>query len=312
VAPSGRLFFGAVCFAVALQPLPAFAYASPSPALDGVLAAPPAPDFLELAPSPGTIEGPFDAKGYIAMVGSADPVGAQKLLEFNGFLSGYGRSWRQSATKHLLVEAVLAFHGGLAASMYMQQAQANTPSQYQGPITVTGIQQYFGWRLWDDTLHLHADYFIFVKGNDAFIVTVVSPVDDIGDIASTQAQKQNDFAPFFTISPATWPELNFSKPTFTPGMLLAYGVGAVLVMGLILVLVVVLVVRSRRPTPINAAFAGALPTAAVQLSPDRNFWWNGMTWRDAALEVPPEAQRSSDGHLWWDGFNWRPVPGGAS
>ena len=301
-----RLLCGMACAAAALQPVVAMANPSPSPALDGVLAAPPASDFVEIdASTSGAIEGPFDAKRYTTLVGSADPTSAQKVLESDGFLSGYGRSWRQPGTKHLLVEAVLAFNGGLGSSLYLQQTQTYVPSQYQGAIAVTGIPQYYGERLWDATSGLHADYFVFVKGNDAFVVTVASPKDDIGDIASTQAQKQYESAPFFTISPTTWPELQRTRgPAINVGVLLVFGIAAVLVLGLVVVLAV-LVFRSRKPRA-AVAFAGALPV--IQLSPDHQFWWDGLTWRDAALEAPSVAQRSGDGRFWWDGTIWRPVP----
>jgi hypothetical protein len=48
--------------------------------------------------------------------------------------------------------------------------------------------------------------------------------------------------------------------------------------------------------------------ANVQMSPDRQYWWDGSTWRPAATEVPPTAFRSADGNYWWDGVSWRPVP----
>jgi hypothetical protein len=50
------------------------------------------------------------------------------------------------------------------------------------------------------------------------------------------------------------------------------------------------------------------PAAKVQLSPDRQFWWDGSIWHPAATEVPPTAPRSADGMYWWDGVSWRPKP----
>jgi hypothetical protein len=46
-------------------------------------------------------------------------------------------------------------------------------------------------------------------------------------------------------------------------------------------------------------------------SDDRQWWWDGAEWRDAASELPPAAQLSDDQRSWWDGSSWRPVPSAA-
>jgi hypothetical protein len=43
-------------------------------------------------------------------------------------------------------------------------------------------------------------------------------------------------------------------------------------------------------------------------SEDRQWWWDGERWRDALLELPPQAVISEDRGTWWDGESWRPVP----
>jgi hypothetical protein len=47
-------------------------------------------------------------------------------------------------------------------------------------------------------------------------------------------------------------------------------------------------------------------------SEDRQWWWDGERWRDALLELPPQAVISEDRGTWWDGESWRPVPAPAS
>src|SRR5438067_308685 len=69
-----------------------------------------------------------------------------------------------------------------------------------------------------------------------------------------------------------------------------------------------LAMRRRGSAPAAMVGAGGAPAGAVQMSDDGNYWWDGQTWRDAAHETPPMAQRSGDGTLWWDGRTWRPVP----
>lgn len=45
----------------------------------------------------------------------------------------------------------------------------------------------------------------------------------------------------------------------------------------------------------------------VLWSEDRQWWWDGVKWRDAATEAPPGVPLSDDGRFWWDGSTWRAV-----
>ena len=76
------------------------------------------------------------------------------------------------------------------------------------------------------------------------------------------------------------------------------GAVAIVVGGIVLLIVL----RRRRPP--QPAFA------AVSLSPDRRYWWDGMSWQDAEARMPPGAQLSPDATHWWDGVAWRPRPPG--
>jgi hypothetical protein len=51
---------------------------------------------------------------------------------------------------------------------------------------------------------------------------------------------------------------------------------------------------------------GAAPL--LQLSPDRQSWWDGVSWRPTATSYPPNAALHPDGSSWWDGESWRPLP----
>jgi hypothetical protein len=44
------------------------------------------------------------------------------------------------------------------------------------------------------------------------------------------------------------------------------------------------------------------------LSEDRQFWWDGATWRSTNQSAPPRQPRTPDGSHWWDGVAWRPIP----
>ncbi len=74
-------------------------------------------------------------------------------------------------------------------------------------------------------------------------------------------------------------------------------------------------VRLPKRVPVVAAPAAAvLPAArpaaaaALTLSPDKQFWWDGASWKRAEDSAPPSAQRSPDGMYWWDGDAWRAIP----
>ncbi len=54
--------------------------------------------------------------------------------------------------------------------------------------------------------------------------------------------------------------------------------------------------------------AGPQLPPTVLLSPDREEWWDGVTWRGLDEAIPSEVERSTDGTAWWDGEEWRPVP----
>jgi hypothetical protein len=77
----------------------------------------------------------------------------------------------------------------------------------------------------------------------------------------------------------------------------------------LLIYLVVYALESDQVVMIRVANPGSMPAVpaapALRLSPDRRYWWDGTTWRDATLAIPPGAQRSPDGTMWWDGVEWR-------
>ncbi len=52
----------------------------------------------------------------------------------------------------------------------------------------------------------------------------------------------------------------------------------------------------------------AAPTAAVTMSPDGRYWWNGTSWVNCDEAAPEFVPHSPDGAAWWDGGRWRFVP----
>jgi hypothetical protein len=293
---------GAVAVAfLALVPLTSSAAPSPSPSLDGVLAAPPA-GFTEMSSS--IYHGHFTADEYVS---DADASKRQQILDTlkrDGFVDGYGKTWVSRAQQHVLIEVTLAFTGGRGARSWLTAAEAadKEESTYRHADTIGGIEPYYGAHLVNTATPAYLDAFAFVKGNDVFGVAVVSTKDDALAQATSQTRAQFDSAPSETIPSAQWPE-----NVAAGGHSAAYWVGFLMIPVLFLVIVAGLaaffIARSRRPAAVATPIAGQL-----QMSPDGSYWWDGQTWRDAASQMPPFAQRSSDGTLWWDGRTWRPVP----
>jgi hypothetical protein len=241
----------------------------------------------------------------------------EKTLTHDGFVDGYGETWIHQASQRAMVEAVIAFTGARGARSWLTAAEAGDKADpnYVRADSITGINPYYGGHFKYSSSNTVGDVFSFVKGNDVFIVGVVSTKDDVLSLAATQTKSQYDQAPTATIPSSQWPENATGASGSFP--LLAVGIIGVLI---VLAVAAVLALALRRRggmTPAMAGGAGAVaapgafdsPSATgVQMSTDGKYWWDGQNWRDAAYEVPPSAQRSGDGALWWDGQNWRPVP----
>ena len=196
---------------------------APFPGLDTVLASPPTSDFQQVDPSiPGILQGPFDASGYASIGGTTNASKTIRTLNEDGFIAGFGRAWVQHASHHVLVEIVVAFSGGKGASTWLgqsEQADLADPS-YQHPILVEGIGPYYGVRM-SDSAHYFADAFVFVKGNDGFLVSTISDTDNLGDSAALQAQVQYLWAPAYTIPPSGWPGAKRGAPALSVASLTA-------------------------------------------------------------------------------------------
>ena len=308
--------------AFALLPATVLATSSPSPALSTILAPPPKTDYKEASTTNTTLlEGQFDAKTFVTKTGASNPDAVLQTLNREGFVDGYWRTWVQSGTQHVMIEVAIAFGGGAGAKRWLGAAElaAKAEASYTKSLSTTGIDNYFGAHYLYPVNHSVGEEFAFVKGNDYFDLVFVSPKDDLGTSAPTQATAQYKFAPDATIPKSQWPETITNSSAYQAGFVVGRVLFFVLIAAVILAVagIVIWLVR-RRPRLVGAvpgampvAMASAMPVAAAapgpQMSPDGAFWWDGQTWRDAQHEVPPAAQRSADGAFWWDGQKWRPV-----
>ena len=314
---------------VALVPLSASAASpSPSPALEKVIADPPA-GYAQLTTA--AIHGEFSAHDYASSADASKQAEVQDTLARDGFVDGFGMTWVNQGSQHVMIEVAMAFAGGRGAKSWLTALEVADKAEptYKHPDTMTGIDTYYGVHLADTAAKTFGDEFAFVKGNDVFIVLVVSTKDDALAQATSQATTQYGSAPDQTIPTSQWPE-NAAPDTGSAALRAGEVVGVVVLFAVILAVIgvaVALVLRSRRQAAVPA-MAGMTPmtpmspmtsatpmvetaapaTPSLQMSPDGNFWWDGQSWREAAREVPPFAQRSPDGNFWWDGRTWRAVP----
>jgi hypothetical protein len=304
MTPVHRVLVGLVALTAAFAPVTTAASPSPSPTLSDVLAPAPSPDYVEAdATSQSLMEGAFNAQGYASKTSGGHDV--QVTLERNGFIGGFGRTWVQRGTQHVLIEAVLAFDGARDAKKWLTAVQLKDKSdlRYLHPLSYPGLGDYYGAHLVGDGVV--TDTFGMVKGNDYFWVIAISRQDDLGSTAATQAKAVHDFAPPYTIPPNQWPESIATPRERVSG----FGplIGDLLLVAFLIslaILIFAMVRRSMRRSPTPPVDA----PAAVQLSPDGNYWWDGKRWRDTSREAPSWARMSSDRKLWWDGRHWRPVP----
>ena len=315
-----RLICGSAAFVLGLAPLTASATPSPAPSLDSLLAAPPS-GFTELTSS--AFHGRFTAHDYATNADPTKQAEIEATLNRDGFVDGFGKTWLNTPTEHVLIEAAIAFTGGRGARDWLIASEAgdkNDPT-YKHADSMSGIDPYYGEHIVDASNKTFGDAFSFVKGNDVFLILVVSTKDDALSQAMSQTRSQHDSAPKETIPSSQWPE-NATTGATGSSALVGLGVGFGILLALTVVVVLAVTARRRRAmTPVGLAAGepassiepesgveAEAPATGVQLSPDGNFWWDGQAWRDAAHEAPPSAQRSSDGTFWWDGRAWRPVP----
>lgn len=301
-----RTLRAALIFSLALSPLTALAASpSPSPGLDTVLVPPPS-GYTELATA--ALKGEFTAHDWAVNASGVSASETERTLNTLGFVDGYGREWSSATAGRALIEAVMAFGGGRGAkdALTALKSTDKADSHYLHADTITGIADYYGAHF--NTNGAFEDEFVFVKGNDLFIVIFAGTKDDVLSPATAQATAQFNSAPAETVPSSQWPE---NQNTSSSGHSPAYYLGVVAVPVAIVAVIVGAIVASRRRQAAVMPMGTYAPppmSAPVQMSPDGNFWWDGQAWQDVTLHAPPGAQRSTDGSLWWDGRTWRPVP----
>src|SRR6266852_2428860 len=103
-----------------LNPLTAHASPNPSPSLDRVLVVPQVSGYVEVDAGQGLLEGPFSAKDFAAASSELSAARIQAVLQSDGFVAGYGRTWIDQPNQRALAELVIAFKGGAGAKKWMR------------------------------------------------------------------------------------------------------------------------------------------------------------------------------------------------
>jgi len=278
-----RILGALVIAASSMLPMSAAAAPNPSPSLAQVML--PAPSGYT-AETSSAISGSF-ASHNLSSAWGTKAAEAQTALEQDGFVDGYGITVVNHTIHHRVIEYIVAFAGGQGAMNWLSFAEAGDKADptYQHSDSISGIASYYGEHNVYPSQNV-SDAFVFVKGNDFFVVGYESTQDDVLSLAITRAKNQYDSAPNSTIPAAEWPE-NAKAATasqgasqdagFALGGLIADAIIALLAVGVILLLVG-MVVRYRRARTPTAAVPSEMP-AGVQISPDGGYWWDGEQWR---------------------------------
>jgi len=282
---SARGFLGAlVLVASSMVPLSAAAAANPSPSLAQIMLPTPSGYTVETS---SVLSGSFTSLNLSSAWGTR-AAQAQRALEQDGFVDGYGITVVNHTVHHRLVEYIVAFAGAQGAMNWLSFAEAGDRADptYRHSDSISGIDSYYGEHNAYPSNDV-SDAFVFVKGNDFFVVAFESTQDDVLSLVITRAKNQYDSAPKSTIPAAQWPEnakaatssqgAPSPDATFDFGGLMAGAIIAVLVVGVILLLGG-LVMRYRRGRTLTTAIPLEMP-AGVQISPDGGYWWDGEQWR---------------------------------
>jgi hypothetical protein len=270
----------AVVVAVGLTMAPATALAAgPSPdpaAMKKMLVNAPDGGWIESAPAPNTLEGPFDAQTFTTDVydDAQTRTDVATHLQNYGFLGGYGRTFHKASSKAWIEEDVKSFDtkaGAVAFWTWMKSWLPEGADTTTPVVDTSAIPNSFGteWLL----SGFHATDTLFTKGAFMYDIVVGSDTDFIRADALNEARSAFEFAPAGDapiyqqapqpLAPSAPPPANGMAAAIAA--LVFVSLGACLIGGLIAAIFLV----RRRPTP---------PLRTV-LSPDGNYWWDGSSWQ---------------------------------
>jgi hypothetical protein len=215
-----------------------------------------------------------------------------------GFVDAYDKSWTASPRLALL-DRLERYSSIFWAAYRLGQSEAadKKDKNFTSYRTVPG----FGSAAYEvtsgpDADGTYTDVIVFTSGDYLSAIALAGKTPPDHATLMDQASRQ------LSLIPEPTNETNaIGTGIVNTIVIVAIGAGAVTI--IVGAIVIITVLRTRRPRP-QPAFAPA------GLSPDRRYWWDGMSWQDTAAQLPPGVPLSPDGTHWWDGVSWRPRPPG--
>jgi hypothetical protein len=248
------------------------------------------------------IPGPPDGSWQVYADGTGpktkDDLYGGQANRVQGFVDAYDKSWTESPALALL-DRLERYSSIFWAAYRLGQAEAadKKDATFTSYRTVPGFASAaYEVTSGPDADGTYTDVIVFTSGDYLSAIALAGKTTPDHTTLMDQASRQLSLIP----EPAN--EVNaIGTGIVNTIVIVAIGAGVIAIIVAAVVITIVLRRRQRQTQP-SLAPAG--------LSPDRRYWWDGMSWQDTAARLPPGVPLSPDGTHWWDGVSWRPRPPG--